>query len=437
MFHQSPAFEVLFGGAGGGGKSTALLAEALRYVGHKRYAAIIFRRTVPQLTQPMGLIDQSREMYGDRAEYNGVASRWRFPNGSVIAFGHMQFENDKFNYKGGQFAYLAFDQVEDFSQEMYQYMFSRVRTTCGCPPRIRCTANPPDENIKNVSDPTWVKRRWLPWLGTDEELAVAKLPRAKGGELLWYAKVHEMDTLVEQGYPRAMSRTFIPATVYDNPTLLATNPEYLDMLMSLPLLDRERLLHGNWNITKSGNILKREWFRFCDTYPDNLRWVRYWDLAASVKTHAHYTATCVAAFDQSTGNIYIRDMQRGKWEWPEVKKMMIDLILKEKAVTVGIEDAMQGLSLYQDLLREESLVGADVRPIHVDGDKEARVNAWSPRAESGHVYLINGSWVPGFLSEAEVFDGRAHTTDDQVDAVSGCIAMLNIPVWREQKFLAV
>ena len=42
--------------------------------------------------------------------------------------------------------------------------------------------------------------------------------------------------------PLPMSVTFIPATVSDNPALLRVNPEYLAWLLSLPTLERERLL---------------------------------------------------------------------------------------------------------------------------------------------------------------------------------------------------
>jgi len=48
--------------------------------------------------------------------------------------------------------------------------------------------------------------------------------------------------------PRPISVTFIPATVFDNPALLRVNPEYLAWLLSLPTLERERLLGGNWKI---------------------------------------------------------------------------------------------------------------------------------------------------------------------------------------------
>src|SRR5439155_26459734 len=60
--------------------------------------------------------------------------------------------------------------------------------------------------------------------------------------------------------PRPISVTFIPAKVFDNPALLQVNPDYLAWLLSLPLLERERLLVGNWKIrAAAGLYFKGEW----------------------------------------------------------------------------------------------------------------------------------------------------------------------------------
>ena len=61
-----------------------------------------------------------------------------------------------------------------------------------------------------------------------------------------------------------MSVTFIPAKVFDNPALLRVNPEYLAWLLSLPTLERERLLAGNWKIRPAAGLyFKREWCCRC------------------------------------------------------------------------------------------------------------------------------------------------------------------------------
>src|SRR4030042_3109661 len=85
--HRSPAFEVLYGGQAGGGKTESLLAEALRCVHVPGYNAILFRRTFPELQQPEGLIERSRRLcpvLGGR--YNETHLMWRFPAGAMLIF---------------------------------------------------------------------------------------------------------------------------------------------------------------------------------------------------------------------------------------------------------------------------------------------------------------------------------------------------------------
>ena len=99
MFQQRPEYEALYGGAAGGGKSDALLTEALRQVQIPHYRGIIFRKTYPQLTD---LIDRSRELYTKafpRADYNSTAHCWSFPSGAKIFFGNMPRDEDRFNYQ--------------------------------------------------------------------------------------------------------------------------------------------------------------------------------------------------------------------------------------------------------------------------------------------------------------------------------------------------
>jgi predicted phage terminase large subunit-like protein len=415
----------------------ALLAESLRFVHLHGYRAMIFRRTVPQLTLPDGLVDASRELFEKQGQYNDNDKRWLFPNGSTISFGHMQYEADKQNYKGAQLSFLGIDQVEDFSETQYTYLLSRVRSKCACPRRVRVTANPPDDTVRYVNDPAWVKRRWLSWLGTDEELVVAKLPRAVPGEILWFLRRNDVDTLVPPNTKGALSRTCIPATVYDNPTNLEQNPEYVAQLENAPLLDRERLLNGNWNIVAAGNLLKREWFVTETSHPKGLKWVRYWDLAYSIRKKAHFTATALAAFDKSDGRVYVRDMERWKQEWPDTKEKIIERLLREHDVECGIEAKLQGRPYIQELERDPRFVGHKLRGVEVDDNKADRVKVWSPRAEKRKIVLVQGNWVPGFLSEAEVFDGLSTSPDDQVDVVSGCVQMMGVSDWRETKFLAV
>ena len=60
QFMERGEYEALYGGAAGGGKSDALLVEALRQVNIPCYRGIIFRKTYPQLTE---LEDRSAAIY--------------------------------------------------------------------------------------------------------------------------------------------------------------------------------------------------------------------------------------------------------------------------------------------------------------------------------------------------------------------------------------
>ncbi|HEY8743980.1 MAG TPA: phage terminase large subunit, partial [Chloroflexota bacterium] len=77
------------------------------------------------------------------------------------------------------------------------------------------------------------------------------------------------------------------------------------------------------------------------------------------------------------------------------------------------------------------LAGWTFRGVRSTGPKELRANPVSSAAEAGNVLLVRGAWIGAFLDEAEAFPGGAH--DDQVDAVSGAVAMLTRK--RELTFL--
>ncbi|MBQ9980172.1 MAG: terminase family protein [Oscillospiraceae bacterium] len=216
--------EALYGGAAGGGKSDALVIEALRQVDIPWYRALILRKTVPQLTE---LIDKSRRYYAafPQAKYSESGRFWTFPSGARIFFCSMQHPRDWFRYQGLAYDYIAFDELTHFSWEEYSYMFSRNRASGpGTRVYIRATANPGGVGHN------WVKARFI----------TAGAP----GETVW----EEFSITSPEGVQkRRRSRIFIPSTVFDNDALLKNDPDYLSRLAALPENDRRALLYGDWD----------------------------------------------------------------------------------------------------------------------------------------------------------------------------------------------
>lgn len=247
-FMQRGEYEALYGGAAGGGKSDALLAEALRQADKACYRGIIFRKTYPQLTE---LEDRSQTLYKGAypaARYNKTKHCWSFPSGAKIYFGAMQHKKDRLNYQGKHYDFVGFDELTQFSFDEYSYMFSRNRPGGkGTRVYIRATANPGGPGH------SWVKQRFItagePMKPIIEE---HKVKKPDGAEIII-----------------RKSRVFIPASVFDNKELLRNDPEYLASLSMLPTAERKALLYGDWN-SFTGQVFT-EWRDDPEHYCDR-RW---------------------------------------------------------------------------------------------------------------------------------------------------------------------
>lgn len=242
-----PEYEALYGGAAGGGKSDALVVEALRQVGIPHYKALIVRKTYPQLAE---LIDKSLNYYPrayPKARYNASAHTWNFPSGAKILFGSMQYTKDRTRYQGQAYDFIGFDELTHFTWDEYSYLFSRNRPNGpGTRVYIRASANPGGVGHG------WVKERFV--------------TAGKPMTTIW-EDVTWRDPSGQEHRAR-QSRIFVPSSVFDNPALLNNDPDYVRRLASMPEAERKALLYGDWD-TFSGQVFT-EWRNDPDHYEDRL-----------------------------------------------------------------------------------------------------------------------------------------------------------------------
>ena len=215
--------EVLYGGAAGGGKSDALLMASLQFVEVPDYAAIIFRKTYADLALPGALMDRASALLtGTGAKWNGQEKFWSFPSGATISFGYLDTENDRYRYQSSEFQCVCFDELTQFRERDYLYLFSRLRRTTDSqvPLRMRAGSNP------GGSGHVWVKKRFLG----------DKLPA---------------------------DRRFISARLEDNPYLDVV--AYEESLAKLDSQTRRQYRHGDWSNFDGKFYRPNEWPRYIDT----------------------------------------------------------------------------------------------------------------------------------------------------------------------------
>jgi PBSX family phage terminase large subunit len=222
LFHLADADETLYGGAAGGGKSYAVIWDAVIFAKTNLQVNVsIFRRTYPELEKSI-ILEALRTVPQPWYTYNKKEHRMYFDNGSIVEFNYCQYETDMYNFQSAQYERIYFDELTHFSESIYRYLQSRCRTTKeNIKPQIKCASNP--GNIGHG----WVKARFV-----DGALPNTKTDRVDPESQVTY------------------TTTFIPARVYDNKYIIENDPEYVKRLMKLNTDDRRGLLEGDWEILK-------------------------------------------------------------------------------------------------------------------------------------------------------------------------------------------
>ena len=319
--------------------------------------------------------------------------QFTFPSGAKVVFGHLERYADCLSYQGSQIPLICFDELTHFDEEVFWYMFSRIRSDSGIDGYIRCTTNPdPDSWVRTFID-------W--WIGEDglaipERSGVLRWFIRINGECIWGdsrmellkyqfdGKITEVDksnattdnlfildendskaqTVITPGREGVLyvitdtrefyqwrdgeyfrltapkSVTFILSTLQDNKILMRNDPSYLANLQALPLVEQERLLGGNWNIRPAaGMYFPRSKVNLLDEIPnDVIKWVRAWDLAGTEDNKINnredgpaYTAGVLIG-ERKNGRYIIADVINQRLNSSDVRSTVLNTAKADKAI---------------------------------------------------------------------------------------------------------
>jgi predicted phage terminase large subunit-like protein len=437
-FLASPADIAIAGGAAGVGKTWGLLIEPLRHIDNPHFDAVIFRRTYTDIKKPGGLWDEASEIYPLLdAVPNQQDLKYAFPRGMSVTFAHMQHVKDRLDWKGAQIPLISFDQLEDFEEDQFWYLFSRNRSAkAGIRPYIRATCNPvPDDDQIGG----WLHKLITWWIDPESGYPIWE----RSGVLRWFVRIGDQiewadspdalrarfeDLADEDVQPKSL--TFIPGLLKHNQALERADPGYRANLMALPFVERERLLGGNWKVkATAGKVFNRAWFKtLLSTVPMDVdRWVIFWDKAGTEGAGKYSAGVLMGR--RANGRYVIANVVRGQWsalnreiviqqtaEFYRANGLMVDIWLEQEPGSGGKESAESSV---------RNLAGFTVHAEQVTGDKVTRAGPFSAQAEAGNVDLVLAPWNEAFLTEAQNFDG-VHGFSDQIDAASGAFNKLTL-----------
>ena len=412
------------------------------------YEAIIFRRTFPQLAGANNLISRAREwLIGTPATYNQTQHRWTFPTvdpkrPAHLTFAHMQLESSKHDYQGSEYQFIGFDELTQFTQTQYEYLFTRCRVA-QCPYHKK-KANPHCERcveihklsvvplrIRSAGNPggighTWVKKRWK---------------------------------IRNDGNPVPLpDRRFIRATIYDNPGL--DRREYVEEFLSqLDPVTREQLLEGRW-ISGEGTKFKPGWIKRWKVrgehyvldgkeYPyRSCTRIMACDLAGTQRersrqeTKGTESKTVITVWDVTPGqDLVLLDAWIGQEEAPDVAEKIVRMSLEWVPMQVGMETDGVGKPIFQYVKRGVSIDGtnrtAPVYPLMTRGrDKLVRFVPFQNHAANGKVYFPDHHetrlWLEDVESELTTWTGHPDEPDDVPDSCAWAGQMVLFPAVGNQ-----
>ena len=315
--------EVLYGGSAGGGKSYAMLADPLRYMGHSQFSGLLLRHTTEELRE---LIFKSQELYPKiwpGIKWSERKMQWTAPSGARLWMSYLDRDDDVLRYQGLAFSWIGFDELTQWATPYaWNYMRSRLRSTApDLPIFMRGTTNPGGRGHQ------WVKKMFIDPAAYNKAFDATDI---ETGEVLKYPAGHS------KAGKSLFKRRFIPARLSDNPYLSAAG-DYEAMLLSLPEQQRRQLLEGDWDIKEGAaftefnrDVHVVEPFRI----PNN--WVKF---RACDYGYGSYSGVIWFAVAPDEQLVVYRELYVSKVLATDLADMILDLEAEDGNIKYGVLDS--------------------------------------------------------------------------------------------------
>ena len=315
--------EVLYGGSAGGGKSYAMLADPLRYMGHPQFSGLLLRHTTEELRE---LIFKSQELYPKiwpGIKWSERKMQWTAPSGARLWMSYLDRDEDVLRYQGLAFSWIGFDELTQWATPYaWNYMRSRLRSTAtDLPIFMRATTNPGGRGHH------WGKKMFIDPSPYNRSFDATDIDTT---EVLRYPAGHS-----KAGKP-LFKRRFIPARLSDNP-YLANAGDYEAMLLSLPEQQRRQLLQGDWDIKEGAAFT--EFDRHVHVIePFNIpnNWVKF---RACDYGYGSYSGVLWFAVAPNEQIVAYRELYVSKVLATDLADMIMDLEAEDGNIKYGVLDS--------------------------------------------------------------------------------------------------
>lgn len=432
--------EALFGGTAGSGKSDAALLAALQYVDLPGYSAAIFRRTDTDAEKPGAILHRARAWFaGTAAKWDEKSNSFVFPGlqlgGGEAASIHFGYGKTKAEladrYSGPAFQFILVEELQQWQQDAYLFLFSRMRRLIGhpVPLRMRSNCNPPSFGSRGSG---WIRERFIDHARhvVDGKLYKEHWEARQRGEAIPDPPYFEsppsseaLELAAKLGR-KAQGAIFIPAFPEDNPGL--DWEDYRFKMMKLDSTTRAQLEKGDWWKTGGGKLFQSEWFKYADRAPPELIIIRRaWDLAATEEEPGKdpdWSAGVkmgVLTTDTGSVQVWILDARRTREDPGGVEKFVKAAAEEDgKSIPVDMEEEPGSAGKNNTFnYASKVLKGWQVHGHRKTGPKPEYWKPLSADAKNGLVYLVRGPWNAEFVGEAcALTTDDTHEHDDMMDA---------------------